>query len=244
MELCMHLENTGWRRHFFCSTHSFCQSQAASLTKKTMLFQKFTSTPLWTILIEASFLQSYTLVLRKRETLHFEEENNTIWRKSWRSSVILHRGGFPHKRSGDAVNWGFWTQLGCFVQNAIIFSRNGLFSACTKQILKRYIFSIRFIYSIHVRGKKKVGPCPFRGSIQHSWGASPPVSYGSVPWEFYILVSNTLSPTQKRNKQTNKQAKKQIVESHYILRNIDFSKEIGIKCNSVGLRIRTFCCWY
>ena len=113
-------------------------------------------------------------------------------------------GGFPHKRSEDTVNWGFWTQLGCLVQNAIIFSRNGLFSACTKQILKRYIFSIRFIYSNHVRGKKKVGPCSFRGSIQHSWGASPPVSYGSVPWEFYILVSNTLSPTQKRNKQTNK----------------------------------------
>ena len=142
MELCMHLENTGWRRHFFCSTHSFCQSQAASLTKKTMLFQKFTSTPLWTILIEASFLQSYTLVLRKRETLHFEEENNTIWRKSWRSSVILHRGGFPHKRSGDAVNWGLWTQLGCFFQNAIIFSRNGLFSACTKKNIKKiYIFN-------------------------------------------------------------------------------------------------------
>ena len=53
----------------------------------------------------------------------------------------------------------------------------------------------------------------------------------------------TRSPQRKKetNKQTNKQ-KKQIVESHYILRNIDFSKEMGIKCNSVGLRIRTFCC--
>ena len=36
-------------------------------------------------------------------------------------------GGLPNKRSGDAVNLGFWTHLGCSVQNAIIFSRNGLF---------------------------------------------------------------------------------------------------------------------
>ena len=36
-------------------------------------------------------------------------------------------GGLPNERSGDAVNLGFWTHLGCSVQNAIIFSRNGLF---------------------------------------------------------------------------------------------------------------------
>ena len=35
--------------------------------------------------------------------------------------------GLPNERSGDAVNLGFWTHLGCSVQNAIIFSRNGLF---------------------------------------------------------------------------------------------------------------------
>ena len=36
-------------------------------------------------------------------------------------------GVLPNERSGDAVNLGFCTHLGCSVQNAIIFSRNGLF---------------------------------------------------------------------------------------------------------------------
>ena len=36
-------------------------------------------------------------------------------------------GRLPNERSGGAVNLGFWTHLGCSVQNGIIFSRNGLF---------------------------------------------------------------------------------------------------------------------
>ena len=50
----------------------------------------------------------------------------------------------------------------------------------------------------------------------------------------------TPSPQRKKKKQPNKQANKQIEESDYILRNIDFLKEIVIKCDSLGLRIRTF----
>ena len=36
-------------------------------------------------------------------------------------------GRHQNERSGGAVNLGFWTHLGCSVQNGIIFSRNGLF---------------------------------------------------------------------------------------------------------------------
>jgi len=42
-------------------------------------------------------------------------------------------GRLPHERGGDArvslrgVNFGFWSHLGCSGQNAIIFSRKGLF---------------------------------------------------------------------------------------------------------------------
>ena len=43
------------------------------------------------------------------------------------------------------VHFGFWSHLVCSGQNAIIFSSKGL-----EEILKNYIFSIRFVYSIHV----------------------------------------------------------------------------------------------
>ena len=45
-------------------------------------------------------------------------------------------------------NFGFWSQLGCPGQYAIIFSRKDLF--CTRRSVKMYILSIRFIYLIHV----------------------------------------------------------------------------------------------
>ena len=69
------------------------------------------------------------------------------------------------------------------------------------------------------------------------------------PRPFHMEVSprnstslyRTPSP-QRKKETTNKQANKQIEESDYILRNIDFLKAIVIKCNSFGLRIRTFCC--
>ena len=48
------------------------------------------------------------------------------------------------------VNFGFWSRLGCSGQNTIIFSRKGPFRAALEKIFKNYIFSIRFIYAIHV----------------------------------------------------------------------------------------------
>ena len=48
------------------------------------------------------------------------------------------------------VNFGFWSHLGCSGQNTIISNHKGLFRVALKEILKTYIFSIRFIYSIHV----------------------------------------------------------------------------------------------
>ena len=49
------------------------------------------------------------------------------------------------------VNLRFWSRLGCSGQNTIIFSRKGLsFRVALEDILKDYIFSIRFIYSNHV----------------------------------------------------------------------------------------------
>ena len=48
------------------------------------------------------------------------------------------------------VNLKFWSRLGCSGQNTIIFSRKGLsFRVALEDVLKDYIFSIRFIYSIH-----------------------------------------------------------------------------------------------
>ena len=54
--------------------------------------------------------------------------------------VVLLRG----------VNFGFWSHLRCSGQNAVIFSSKGLFYGCTRTNIKDYIFSICFIYSIHV----------------------------------------------------------------------------------------------
>ena len=49
------------------------------------------------------------------------------------------------------VNLKFWSRLGCSGQNTIIFSRKSLsFRVALEDVLKDYIFSIRFIYSIHV----------------------------------------------------------------------------------------------
>ena len=47
-------------------------------------------------------------------------------------------------------NFGFWSRLGCSGQNTIIFSHKGLLGLHSKKYLKKFIFSIRFIYSIHV----------------------------------------------------------------------------------------------
>ena len=64
--------------------------------------------------------------------------------------------------SRRGVNFGLWCHLGCSRQNAIIFCRKGLFQGCKRRNIKKYIFSIRFIYSIYVikvffRGQKRLG---------------------------------------------------------------------------------------
>ena len=47
------------------------------------------------------------------------------------------------------VNFRFWSHFECSGQNTIIFSRKDR-RAAIEEILKNYIFSIRFNYSIHV----------------------------------------------------------------------------------------------
>ena len=39
--------------------------------------------------------------------------------------------------STRGVNFGFWSHLGCSGQNAIIFSRKGLFKGCTRRNIKK-----------------------------------------------------------------------------------------------------------
>ena len=96
------------------------------------------------------------------------------------------------------VNFGFWSQLGCTGQNAIIFSREG-HAKKYKNIYLICIFLIHFIYSIHIiqvfsfvcvltwslLGVKKAWATPrsvsFRGLIQNFRRASPPLSYARSP---------------------------------------------------------------
>ena len=66
-------------------------------------------------------------------------------------------GGTPYMKgegmlivSLRGANFGVWSPLGCSWQNTIVFSRKGLFRVALEEILKNYIFSIRFMYSIHV----------------------------------------------------------------------------------------------
>ena len=48
------------------------------------------------------------------------------------------------------VNVRFWSRLGRSGQNTFIFSRKVPFRVALEETLKNYMFSIRFIYSIHV----------------------------------------------------------------------------------------------
>ena len=58
-------------------------------------------------------------------------------------------GGLPHERGGDAcvslraVNFGFWSHLGCSRQNAVKVS----FRVAREEILINYIFSISLLDS-------------------------------------------------------------------------------------------------
>ena len=67
------------------------------------------------------------------------------------------------------VNFSFWSRLGCSGQNTLYLAVKVSFRVELEEILKKYIFSIRFIYSsscnqslkrIAFRGQKKVDPRP------------------------------------------------------------------------------------
>ena len=48
------------------------------------------------------------------------------------------------------VNFRFWSRLGCSGKTPLYLAVKVSFSVALKDTLKNYIFSIRFIYSIHV----------------------------------------------------------------------------------------------
>ena len=52
------------------------------------------------------------------------------------------------------VNFGFWSHLGCSVQNAIIFSSEGLVQRCTPKNIKYIIYCLCF-NMVSFRGQKK-----------------------------------------------------------------------------------------
>ena len=54
-----------------------------------------------------------------------------------------HRKGVPVGMlmvSLRGVNFGFWSDLGCSGQDAIIFSHKGLFKGCTRRNVKNVLF--------------------------------------------------------------------------------------------------------
>ena len=59
-------------------------------------------------------------------------------------------GELPYERGGDARHLALRSRLGCSGLDTIIFSHKVSFRVAQKEILKNYIFSIRFSYSIHV----------------------------------------------------------------------------------------------
>ena len=48
------------------------------------------------------------------------------------------------------VNFGFWSHLGCSGQTPLYLAVEVSFRIAREEILKNYILSVRFIYSIHV----------------------------------------------------------------------------------------------
>ena len=91
----MRLENTDWRCPFFCGTQSSCKSQAASLTKKITLFQKFTFDSFmnyfdWSKLITIV----YACLAQAR--------NVAFWRRKWhhmKEFLTVKRNSIPGRDS-------------------------------------------------------------------------------------------------------------------------------------------------
>ena len=58
-----------------------------------------------------------------------------------------------HERGGmlvvslRGVNFGFWSHLVCFGQNAIICSREGLIYGCARRNIKMYIYTFIFLHA-------------------------------------------------------------------------------------------------
>ena len=68
----------------------------------------------------------------------------------WRGGGGGGGGALPYERSGmlvvslRGVNFGLWCHLGCSRQNAIIFSRKGLFQGCKRRNIKKNYISNSF----------------------------------------------------------------------------------------------------
>ena len=84
-------------------------------------------------------------------------------------------GGTPYMKgvgmlvvSLRGVNFRFWSRLGCFGQNTLIFSRKGLFKDCTRRNIKKlYFFNSFYLLDScnqslkwSLLGVKKVEPRP------------------------------------------------------------------------------------
>ena len=48
----------------------------------------------------------------------------------------------------SGVNFGFWSHVGCSVENAIIFSRERLVQGCTRKNIKMYIYCLCLTWSL------------------------------------------------------------------------------------------------
>ena len=98
-------------------------------------------------------------------------------------------GGLPYERGGDArrlaqgVIFGFWSHLECSGQNAIIFSRKGLFQGCKRRNVKK-LYSFNLFYLLDSCNQSLLG-------VKKGWASSRLVS-SKVPtnipapfiWEF------------------------------------------------------------
>ena len=66
-------------------------------------------------------------------------------------------GGAPHMKGVGmlvvllrGVKFGFWSHLGCFGQNVIIFSREGLVYGCMQKSINIYIFDMYIFNSFYL----------------------------------------------------------------------------------------------
>ena len=91
------------------------------------------------------------------------------------SGINRHPGGggveLPYERGGDArrlaqgVIFGFWSHLECSEQNAIIFSRKGLFQGCKRRNVKK-LYSFNLFYLLDSCNQSLLGVKKRLGLVQ------------------------------------------------------------------------------